>query len=52
MSQNPYLRLQIPPGVWYGFCGLSQNINLIIAITDKIFNENDVKRLDISELKF
>jgi len=52
LSQNPYFRLQIPPGVWYGFCGLSQNINLIIAITNRIFNEKEVRRLDISELKF
>lgn len=52
LSQNPYFRLRVPPGVWYGFCGLSKNINLIIAITNSIFNENEVKRLEISDLKF
>ena len=29
ISPNTYLRLTVPPGIWFGFMGLSKNQNLV-----------------------
>ena len=34
LSQNPYFRLTVPPGIWFGFKGLHEGLNLISNIAD------------------
>ena len=52
LSQDPYFRLTVPPGIWYGFKGISKRKSMIIAITDYLFDENSVERANIKTFNF
>ena len=50
LSQNPYFRLTVPPGVWFGFQGISNRLNLICNIADIHHDPNEVMRKEIHEI--
>lgn len=50
LSQEPYLRLTIPPGIWFGFKGLSDSLNLICNVADIPHDPKEVLRKDINEI--
>ena len=47
-----YLRLTVPPGVWFGFKGLSSEINLVLNIADMIHSDDEVERKEKNYLNF
>jgi dTDP-4-dehydrorhamnose 3,5-epimerase len=47
-SEN-YVRLTIPPGIWFGFKGLSKGVNLLLNIADILHDPDEVLRIDINE---
>jgi len=51
LSQNPYFRLTVPPGIWFGFQGVSDGLNLICNVADISHDPNEVLRKDIKEIK-
>lgn len=51
LSQNPYQRLTVPPGIWFGFQGLSSKINLICNIADIAHDPKEVIRKEIDDFK-
>ncbi len=51
LSQNPYYRLTVPPGIWFGFQGLSPGLNLICNIADIPHDPNEVSRKEINEIE-
>ena len=51
LSQNPYIRLTVPPGIWFGFQGVSDGLNLICNVADISHDPNEVLRKDIKEIK-
>ena len=50
LSQEPYFRLTVPPGIWFGFKGLSEDVNLICNIADIVHDQNEVLRKDLNEI--
>ena len=50
LSQEPYSRLTVPPGIWFGFKGLSDGLNLICNVADIPHEPNEVMRKDIDEI--
>ena len=51
LSQQPYRRLTVPPGIWFGFKGLSSKMNLVCNVADLPHDPNEVVRKKIDEIK-
>ena len=50
LSQKPYCRLTVPPGIWFGFKGISDSLNLICNVADIPHEPNEVMRKNINEI--
>ena len=50
LSQNPYLRLTVPPGLWFGFRGISEGLNFICNVADIPHDPNEVLRKELNEM--
>ena len=50
LSQEPYFRLTIPPGIWFGFKGVSHGLNLICNVADIPHDPQEVLRKGIDEI--
>jgi len=50
LSQNPYFRLTVPPGIWFGFKGISTGLNLICNVADITHEPDEIKRKNIKEI--
>ena len=50
-SQNPYCRLTVPPGIWFGFKGVSDGLNLICNVADIPHDPKEVLRKEINEIE-
>jgi len=50
MSQTPYYRLKIPPGIWFGFKGIDPGLNLICNVADMIYDSNEILRKETNEI--
>ena len=51
LSQQPYFRLTVPPGIWFGFKGLSDGLNLICNVADIAHEPNEIKRKNVDEIE-
>ena len=51
LSQNPYFRLTVPSGIWFGFQGVSEGLNLICNIADLPHDPNEILRKEINEIE-
>ena len=51
LSQKPYFRLTVPPGIWFGFKGLSDGLNLICNVADIPHDPKEVLRKEIDEIE-
>ena len=49
LTQEPYCRLTVPPGIWFGFKGLSDGLNLLCNVADITHEPNEVLRKEIEE---
>ena len=51
LSQNPYFRLTVPPGIWFGFKGLDAGLNLVANVADIPHDPDEVLRKEIGEIE-
>ena len=49
--EDNYIRLTIPPGIWFGFKGLSEK-NIILNIANIIHDDNEVKKVAIDFINY
>lgn len=47
-----YMRITVPPGIWFGFCGLYETKSLVLNIASIEHDPNEVERLDMAEIKY
>ena len=52
IGEKNYFRITVPPGIWFGFKGKSQQQNLILNISDIVHNENEIERKDECEFYY
>ena len=52
LSQNPYFRLTVPPGLWFGFRGISEGLNFICNVADIPHDPNEVLRKELNEIEW
>ena len=52
LSKDNYKRLTVPPGIWFGFKGMGDNLNLILNIADLEHHPDEVDRKEIEEIEY
>ena len=52
LGDNRYSRLTVPPGIWFGFQGLSSDISLLMNIIDLEHDPDEVLRKETSEIDY
>ena len=51
IGETNYVRLTVPPGIWFGFKGVSISQNLLLNIADIIHDPEEVIKISIDEFK-
>jgi dTDP-4-dehydrorhamnose 3,5-epimerase len=46
------MRITVPPGIWFGFQGLSQPQSLVLNIANIEHNPSEVENADLKAFKF
>ncbi len=52
LSQNPFFRLKIPPGIWFGFQGVGRKNNILCNFADLHHDKNEVRNCLYGELEY
>ena len=52
IGEGHYARLTIPPGIWFGFQGVSNKIALLLNIADIEHSPDEVERKELDEVKY
>ena len=52
IGDGNYVRLTIPPGIWFGFKGDYENTSLILNIANIEHSPEEIERKDISKIKY
>ena len=52
LSRNNYQRLTVPPGIWMGFQGISDSLNLLLNVADIPHNPDEVERCDLKKINY
>jgi dTDP-4-dehydrorhamnose 3,5-epimerase len=47
-----YVRLTVPPGIWFGFKGLGEPQSLLLNIADILHDPDEVERRVISDIDY
>ena len=47
-----YVRITVPPGIWFGFQGLAAPQSLVLNLASIPHDSNEVERLALSEIKY
>lgn len=52
IGESRYVRLTVPPGIWFGFKNLSSSPSLILNIANIPHDPGEVKRLNLQEINY
>ena len=52
IGNSNYYRLTVPPGIWFGFKGLSNEKSLVVNIADIEHDANEVLKKEKNEIEF
>ena len=47
-----YVRITVPPGIWFGFQGLAEQQSLVLNIANISHDPEEIQRLTLSEIKY
>ncbi len=52
IGTDNYVRLTVPPGIWFGFQGMGNSHNLLLNIASILHDPNEVERLEINSINY
>ena len=52
IGEKKYVRLTVPPGIWFGFQGRGSGRSLIMNLADMTHDTNEVLRKSVSEFNY
>ncbi|MDD2932298.1 MAG: dTDP-4-dehydrorhamnose 3,5-epimerase [Methylotenera sp.] len=52
IGEHRYARITVPPGIWFGFKGLTAPQSLVLNIANIPHDPNEVERLELSDIKY
>jgi len=51
IGERKYLRITVPPKVWFGFKGMAKNESIILNIANAEYNSKEILRLKKNKIK-
>ena len=51
VGEGNYVRLTVPPNIWFGFMGISEPSNLVVNVASIEHDDTEVISKDLSEIK-
>ncbi|XDZ70413.1 dTDP-4-dehydrorhamnose 3,5-epimerase [Alphaproteobacteria bacterium LSUCC0744] len=52
VGEKNYVRLTIPPGIWFGFQGLCSPYSMLMNIADITHDPTEIERKNLHEIKY
>lgn len=52
IGEKNYVRLTVPPGIWFGFQGLSNSQSLVLNIANIPHDPDEVERVSMADCNF
>ena len=52
IGEDNYKRLTVPPGIWFGFHGISHESSLVANVSDILHDENEILRVEQNYFSF
>lgn len=52
LGEDNYVRLTVPPGIWFGFQGLKSKNSLVMNIASIPHDDNEVERLSLDDINY
>ena len=52
IGSDHYARLTVPPGIWFGFKGLSSSSSLVLNMSSIVHDPYEVSRLNLSDIEY
>jgi dTDP-4-dehydrorhamnose 3,5-epimerase len=52
ISLEDYSRLTVPPMIWFGFAGLSEENSMLLNIANILHNDAEIDRKDLKEIDY
>jgi dTDP-4-dehydrorhamnose 3,5-epimerase len=49
---DSYMRLSVPPGIWFGFQGLAEPQSLVLNIASVAHDPNEVNRVELRDIAY
>ena len=49
---NNYIRITVPPGIWFGFQGMGLDTSFVMNIANIVHNASEVERLSLSDIDY
>ena len=47
-----FFRITVPPGIWFGFQGLTEPLNLLLNLANIVHDQEEVEMKNIDEIKY
>lgn len=52
VSENRYVRLTVPPGIWFGFKGLNKPYSIMMNVADIPHDPAEIERKTMNQIKY
>ena len=52
IGETRYLRITVPPGIWFGFQGLGDSPSLVLNLANILHDPDEVERMTVSGVDF
>lgn len=52
IGEHNYVRLTVPPTIWFGFSGMGQGTNLVMSVADAPHDPGEIERATVDEIEF
>ena len=52
VGEDNYVRITVPPNIWFGFKCVSKNSSLILNVASIRHDPNEVQRMKISDIEY
>ena len=52
INKKKYVRITVPPKIWFGFKGLSKPESIILNLANFRYNKNEILRKKINQIKY
>lgn len=52
VSESRYVRITVPPGIWFGFKGLHSPYSIVMNVADMVHDPTEVERKTLNQIQY